>query len=141
MKGELRLKIREKADATWKKLCADATQSGGRAALQRLSDERYPEFERIIEYDNRQLTQELIPAYREMVRLFRENMWLAEKETKGYFGKLLEFVDIWERWLDKSMPTEVLETLNHREEKLQPFYKHLQEIHNRLRKKLAEGDV
>ena len=63
-----------------------------------------------------------------MIKIFRENMWLVELETVEYFQKLLEFIDIWDRYLDKSMPEEVLEKLNHSEENLKPFYYQLARV-------------
>jgi len=111
----------------------------GIEALQKLTDERGKEFMEIIEYDNRQLKEELIPAYRKMVILFRDNMWLAEPESKEYFGPLLEFVELWERWLARTLPPEVIRALEHGEESLHPFYDHLQTKHDELRVKLERG--
>ena len=96
MRSELRLKVQNKADSEWRRLC-DESRAIGVEALQWLTEKREEEFTRIIEYDNRQLREELIPAYRKMVNLFRDNMWLAESETKEYFGQLIEFVELWER--------------------------------------------
>lgn len=113
----------------------------GVEALQKLTDKRGKEFMEIIEYDNRQLAEELIPAYRRMVNIFRDNMWLADTGTKSYFVTLLEFVELWERWLVKSLPLEVLQALEHGEKSLHPFYEHLQNKHDELRKKLEKGHV
>lgn len=140
MRSELRLKIQKTADAEWRSLCKEK-QKVGVDALQTLSSERGEEFQKIIEYDNQQLREELIPAYRRMVNLFRDNMWLAEPETKGHFGPLLEFVELWERWLAKSLPPEVITALEHGEGSLHQFYEHLQKKHDELREKLKNGDV
>ena len=141
MRGELRVKIQDTAGSAWKELCEDAGQRGGAEETRRLSDDRFGEFKSIIEYDNRMLTEELIPAYKTMVKIFRDNMWLAEPSTREYFQKLLEFVDIWDRWLDKSMPVEVLEKLKYTEETLHPFYEDLEQTHGSLRKKLETGEA
>jgi len=140
MRSELRLKVQNTADSEWRKLCEEKREIGVEA-FQRLTNELGDEFTKIIEYDNRQLKEELIPAYRKMVNLFRDNMWLAEYETKEYFGPLLEFVELWERWLGDSLPPEVITALEHGEESLHPFYDHLQRKHDELREKLASGDV
>jgi len=121
-------------------LCEE-TKEFGVEAYQRLTEERGKEFKEIIEYDNRQLKEELIPAYRKMVNLFRDKMWLAEDETKKYFKSLLEFVELWERILDRSLPMEVVQAIEHGEESLHPFYDHLQNEHDELRKKLQGGHV
>lgn len=140
MKDDLRDKIKDKASLAWDNLCAKARESGP-DELQKLTDERFPEFERIIEYDNRMLMEELIPAYRLMAKIFRENILFAEPGTRSYLKELIEFLDVWDRWTGKSLPSEVLSELKHDEKKLEPFYKHLEETHNRLRSKLATGDI
>ena len=141
MRSELRLKIQNAADASWKELCEEMRSKGRPEALQQLSKKRFPEFKNIIDYDNRALAEQLIPAYKQMLTIFRENMWLAEPETVEYFNELLEFIDIWDRWLDRSMPVEVWKKLNHTEEKLKPLYENLEETHKRLREKLESGEA
>lgn len=140
MRSELRVKIHKAANTEWRRLCEE-TKEFGVEAYQKLTKERGKEFKEIIENDNRQLKEDLIPAYRKMVILFRDNMWLAEDETKKYFKPLLEFVELWERWLVRSLPVEVIQTLEQGEESLHPFYDHLQDEHDELRKKLQEGHV
>lgn len=141
MRSELRAKIQNAADTSWKELCEDTRSKGGPEALKQLSDSRFPEFKNIIDYDNHALAEQLIPAYKQILTIFRENMWLAEPETVEYFKELLEFIDIWDRWLARSMPVEVWKKLDHPEEKLKPFYNNLEETHKRLRKKLESGEV
>ena len=141
MLSELRVKIQEAANSSWQDLCAEARGRGGPEALRQLSDERYGGFKNIIEYDNRALEKQLLPAYKQMAAIFRENMWLAESETVEYFQKLLEFIDIWDRWLDNPMPGEVWEKLNHSEENLKPFYEHIEKTHKALIAKLASGEI
>lgn len=138
MRSELRVRVHQTADIEWRRLCKENREIGAEA-LQKLTDERGNEFTEIIDYDNRQLKEELIPAYRKMVNLFRDNMWLAESDTKMHFESLLEFVELWERWLAKSLPSEVMQALEHGEESLNPFYDHLQNKHDELRNKLEKG--
>jgi len=140
MRSELRAEIHGTANHIWRDLC-DQARELGREALRQLTDERFPEFSKIIEYDNRQLVEELLPAYRRMVNIFRENMWLAEEDTRAHFATLLKFVDLWDRWLAKAIPREVAEAIGHEEDSLQPLYKDLQEKHDNLRGRLAQGDV
>ena len=140
MRSELRVRVHDAADTAWRRLCAEKRQIGV-DSLQKLTEERGKEFTEIIEYDNRQLKEELIPAYRKMVNLFRENLCLAEPETKEYFRPLLEFVELWERWLAKTLPPEVIQALEHDEESLHPFYDHLQKKHDELREQLKRGYV
>jgi len=141
MRGKLRVKIQSTADSTWRELCEEARKTGGPEATKKLTDQRYEEFGNIINYDNKVLEEQLLPAYKQMASVIRHNLWLAEAETSEYFQILLEFIDIWDRWLDNSMPGEVWEKLNHTEEKLQPFYEHLENTHKLLTEKLASGDI
>jgi len=55
-----------------------------------------------IKYENKQLTEKIIPSYRKMIDTFKENYWLAEEETKEYFPTLIKFVEAWERFLSKT---------------------------------------
>jgi len=141
MRSELRVRIQRIADIEWHKLCDkygdDAIQEDARKHLKN----REAKFDKIIEYDNRQLAKELMPAYRQMVKIFRDKMWLADPDTKEHLPKLLEFVEIWERWLAKSLPREVIEALGHEEKDLDTFYAHLQnrliELRNKIKKARA----
>jgi len=141
MRSEIRVKVQNAAGAVWPDLCEDARARGGPEALQRLTETRWPEFERLIEYDNRQLFEELLPLYRRMVDLFRTNYWLAEPDTRVFFPQLLEFVELWNRSEQKSLPGEVIQHLDHREEKLNDFYAHLQQKHDELREKVRLANV
>lgn len=141
MRSEIRVKVHDAAGAIWPDLCEDARARGGPEALQRLTETRWPEFERLIEYDNKQLFQELLPLYRRMVELFRTNYWLAEPDTRTFFPELVEFVELWNRSEQKSLPVEVVQRLGHGEEKLNDFYAHLQKKHDELREKVRLADV
>lgn len=134
MKSELRVKIQDTAGAVWRELCGEAQEA---EELREFSNSRWPDFAKIIEYDNTQLDEELLPAYSRMLQIFRDNMWLAEPETRTYFGTLLEYNEIWNRWQRKTLPPEVLQRLNHGEEPLLPFYEHLQSKHDELQVKLS----
>lgn len=141
MLSELRLKISESADRQWRKICEEAREAGGADCVAQVTNERKAVFMKAIEYDNKQLTESLLPAYHRMVATFRENYYLGENETREHFGSLLEFVDIWDRWLDRSIPHEVTKDLNHGEKGLQSFYADLEKTHNELSAKLRNGEV
>lgn len=141
MLSELRQKISKSADRHWRKICEEAREAGGADEVKRVTDERRDVFMKNIEYDNRQLSESLLPAYRRMVAVFRDNYYLAEKETRDHFGPLLEYVDIWDRWLDRSIPHEVVQELEHGEEALKSLYADLEKTHDELRAKLKNGKV
>jgi len=136
--GAFRLRVQNEADAAWRQLCTEIGNLDVEAR-QRILNERAPEFTRIIEYDNTKLYEELLPAYRKMVELFRDCYWLAESETRVYYPELLEFVEVWNRWNDKALPPEVLKRLEHGEDNLAPFYAHIERMQDAIRKKLKDG--
>jgi hypothetical protein len=141
MRSEIRVKVHDAASDVWPKLCEEARARGGPEALQELTETRRPEFQRLIEYDNKQLVEEQLALYRSMVELFRKHFWLAEPESRAFFPELVEFVELWNRWVEKSIPAEVIENLKHGEEKLAAFYKHLEQKHDELREKVRLADV
>ena len=82
-----------------------------------------------------------MPAYSQMAKLFRENLWLADPDTREHYERLIEFIELWIRWLAKSIPGEVIKQLEHSEERLKPFYDHVRQRHDDLRAKIEQGKV
>lgn len=102
--SELRVRLQNEAGGAWQALCAAIPEGPGKAAaLQALTAERYPLFGALIESDNKRFRERLLPCYQKMVELFREKLWLAEQETRTHYAVLVEFVDIWDRWLENSI--------------------------------------
>jgi hypothetical protein len=132
--SELRLKLQNDAEAAWRDL-TESVQPGPDS--QALTAARFPQFKALIEHDNTQFNERQMPAYRKMVDLFRDKLWLAEDDTRQYYPVLVEFVDVWERWLSGSLPHELIERTGHTESKLHPFYERLEAQHARLRGVLA----
>lgn len=141
MRSDLREKIRDAADGKWRTLCVEARQSGGPEALERLMTERRPEFQRLIEFENRQGAEDLMPTHRRIVSLFRDNLWLADNDTQEYLPRLIEYVDLWERWLQKAIPLEVLQSVDKGGGSLRTLDEHLQKKHDQLQEKLRRGVV
>lgn len=141
MRSEIRAKVQNAASSVWPKLCEEARDRGGSEAVDRVREKRWPEFQRLIEYDNKQLVEELLPLYRRMVERFRTHYWLAEPDTRYFYSELVEFVELWNRWIEKSIPVEVITVLDHGEERLSAFYTHLEQKHNALREKVRLANV
>jgi hypothetical protein len=135
--GNIRLKISHAADGAWRKLCDD--YGGDPDALRKITEERHDAFAKIIDYNNEYLKKVDIPSHHRMIDVFRKNIWLAEPSTVGYFPSLIEFVNIWDRFLAGTLPMEVIQELKHSEESLSPLYVELQEKHDALRYTLAKG--
>ncbi|MCD6311969.1 MAG: hypothetical protein J7M11_05875 [Elusimicrobia bacterium] len=137
--GKIRVKVGGAAEKVWHGLCE--RYKGNPTKLQKLTQEKYEKFDKIIDYDNEYLETETIPAYHKMIEIFRKNIYLAEPSTTKHFPDLIEFVNIWDRFLAGSLPGEVIKALNHSEESLYPLYEDLQDQHDKLRAKLAKGKV
>jgi hypothetical protein len=99
----------------------------------RLSDE----YDKLIDYSDNQLRNELIPLYRKMVDVWVANMGQAKESTQEHFAALVEYVEIWNRFLDQSLPNTVVRRLEHEEPKLYPLYKDIEEQVVRLRKEIV----
>lgn len=102
-------------------------------------EERFAPFNKIIEYENDQLKTEIVPMYRQMLALFTEKYHLAAPETRAFYQEFLEFVELWNRWLAESLPGAVMEKLDHREGKVQPFYEQLEFRMQQLQNEIAQG--
>jgi len=96
------------------------------------SEERFKPFDALINYDNEQLYQQILPLYGNMVLVFTENYWLAEDSTKNYYPALCRFVEIWHRFKKRTIPREVLREIKREESALYPFYEDLQQQLRRL---------
>lgn len=132
-RSELRKEISDAANEAWKRICEI-----GRNSERWESNKDFQPFEEIIKYDNKQLETELLPRYREMLNIFTENLWLAEPETRVYYKELSKYIDLWDRWLSKSIPPEVMEILNHSENELLLFYEHIEQKMDELKRKLPK---
>lgn len=133
-KSELRLKVSAAANAAWQNVC----ESYGDRTMHD-HEERFAPFKRIIDYDNEQLKSELVPVYLQMLALFTEKYQLASAETRAFYQGFLEFVEIWNRSLVDALPGKVVEKLGHSEEKVRPFYEHLELKMQQLQDEIAHG--
>jgi len=123
-KSELREKISGVASASWQEICARDSEA---KQIMHNHEELFAPYKSIIEYDNQQFREELMPLYRKMLDVFTEKYWLADKDTRAYYQDFLEFVEIWERFLAEALPGEVIKKLGHTEENLRPFYEHMEQ--------------
>jgi len=137
--SELRPRVATVSGNVWEELCNDARERGGGQALQELRTERSPEFDAIIKYENEQWKSELLPSYKQMLKIFREKFWLAEDSTRDHFQKLIVYIELWERALNRTIPSEVIAKLGVREAELEPLYTDLEQTFQHLRRKLSSG--
>lgn len=122
-KSEVREKVASAANEAWKELCTLYSE-----AKQPMHNhgKQYEPYGKIIEYDNSQLREELMPLYRRILDLFTEKYWLADEDTRAYYQGFLEFIEIWERYLAGALPGSVIQKLGHSEEGVLPFYEHVE---------------
>lgn len=91
-----------------------------------------------IQYNNKQFEGDLLPMYREMLKIFRDNYWLAESETKAFYKILVEYVEGWDRWNAKTIRPQAMRESGHSEKNLEPFYKELEIRMEVLRSELSK---
>ncbi len=137
--SEFRVKGGEASQEWWQKVCEFGKQIKDPNRASQYYDKEGEKITTQIEYENKQLTEKIIPSYRKMIGVFKDNYWLAEEETKKYFPALIKFVETWERFLSKTHPVDVIKNINVKEEELMPFYEHIEAIHKSLREKLKKG--
>lgn len=132
-RSELRVKIAEAIDTEHMKDMAAA----GPGRVEEASDAHLPDIITNIRDESETFSELLMPRYREMIDVFREKMWLAEPETREFFKQLVEYVDVWDKILDQKLPRSIASAVGHTERNLQPFYQHLEKMHDRLRAEVS----
>lgn len=133
-KSELRVRISSAANAEWQDIC---NMHAGHPMLDH--EARFAPFKKIIDYENEQLKSELVPMYRQMLSLFTERYHFADADTRAFYEGFLEFVELWNRWLADSVPAEVIRRLDHSEDKVKPFYDHLDGKVDSLQRQITKG--
>jgi hypothetical protein len=136
-KSELREKLNTIAREVWPKEL-ESGSFGDPQAKEKIFNAKWPQYEKSFEYDERQLEHEIIPLYRDMLTHMTKCMGLAEPSTIQHYGTLVEYVEIWNRAFQQSLPREVRVRLQHEERKLYPFYEDLEAQAQRLRDKLRK---
>ena len=74
-----------------------------------------------------------------MLDLFTNRYHLATADTRAFYPLFLEYVEIWNIGLAKVLSADVVRKLDHREERLMPFYQHLEEKMQQLQDEIAQG--
>lgn len=72
-----------------------------------------------------------------MLDVYTDKYWLADSDTRDYYSVFLEYVEIWDRYLAAALPGDVVQKLNHSEEAVMPFYKHLEDKLSFLQAEIA----
>jgi hypothetical protein len=118
-KAELREKIDSAASSAWARLVESKPKGTPLGA-------DFEPFNKIFEENNRQLAEEIFPVYRKMVQGFMDKLHFADVSTIAYLQDLIGFVEIWDRYIRKSIPVQVIPLLQHSSESvLKPLYRDL----------------
>lgn len=131
-KSELRLRIAKLADQTWEEI------EQIEKPFHDHKEHFFTSHQKQIEYDWQQFREELFPLYRKMLEIFTEKYWLADPDTRQYYKDYLDYVELWERHLSGSTPFEVMQKIRPEQDKLKPFYDHLEERMEKLRQELKD---
>lgn len=131
--SELREKVSTAANEAWKETCARYAEA---KQPMHNHEELFAPYKAIIEYDNRQLREELMLLYRRMLDVFTDKYWLGDEDTRAYYQGFLEFVQVWERYLAEALPGDVITKLGHTEENVHPFYEHVERKLSALQMKI-----
>ena len=134
-KSEVRTKIHGVAQELWPKKFEGIDDP---EVTKRIDREEAPKYEKIFDYSNKQLKEDLVPLYRKMLQHFSINMGLAELSTLEHYAAFVEFVELWNRALDGSLPGEVVNRLDHSETKVKPLYEDIDQHFKRLNARLKK---
>lgn len=146
--ASLRLQIRARADLRVKldsALCSIHERDVAEArsytpdARRQISDETSGMFSTVQKDEDKIFREVVMPMYCSMRDILQQKMWMAEPNTREYVDDFIAFVDVWERHLRGTIPGDLVREIEHGEAKLHPFYKHLEETHDRLQAVLASG--
>jgi hypothetical protein len=134
---EHRGNIESAINKVWERLAPEMRKVG--VDDQKISQLLTDQLNALTEDDKKYLGEIFLPDFREMLRLFRDKMWLAEPSTVSHFGTIVEYVDAWELSLQGVIAGAVaIELQRPTDEKLRQFYAELEATHDRLRRELTD---
>jgi len=136
-KSKIVNKINNISDGEWRKLVKDMSPEVFRNSTDVTNWREKRDIG--IEYNNNQLRNYIIPAYKKMQDILHNKIWLAEPDTLKWFETFNHFIDIWDRYLADYLQPEVLEKVMVSEIELQSFFEELENRLNFLRDKLKRG--
>jgi hypothetical protein len=135
-KSESRFQVTNVAGGAWVEEFVGVTDPDAKRTI---TEAMSPKYDRVQNYNEVLLKEQIVPLYRKMLKHFTKHMWLSEASTRAYYNELCEFVEIWNRALDDSLPGRVRAKLQHDETKLYPFYDDLQKNFDRLTTELNKN--
>ena len=115
--SRLRVLIQDVGDRAWRELTSSDRNPQD-------THKRFEDFKKLIDYDNKKFSSELLPSYKRMLTLFRDHLSLAYPDTIAHFDKLVKFVGVWDRFMNNAIPREAVILLEHTEKDIRfmPIY-------------------
>jgi hypothetical protein len=135
-KSDLRVKVDAIAGHEWQEKFAEVCDP---ETKKQIDEKEWPSYEKLREYSDEQLRNDIIPTYRKMLAQFTSHMGYAEESTIAHYSAFVEFVEIWNRFLTKSLPREVAERLSHAEKNLYPLYDDIEKNAKHLSQELKSA--
>lgn len=89
-------------------------------------------YQDIFGYSRNQFKNELVPIYRRMLEHFTSHMDLAEPSTLEHYPALVEYVELWNRNLEKKLPSEIADKVDFGETPLFGLYADIERHFMRL---------
>lgn len=136
-KSDMRAKVHEVAGDEWPQKFAGVDDP---QVKRQIDEEAWAGYEKVVKYSDDQLKNDIIPTYQKMAAHFVSHMGYAEESTISHYPAFVEFVEIWNRFLQGSLPREVANRLSQSESKLYPFYDDIEMNAKRLSNQL-KGDA
>lgn len=93
-------------------------------------------FRKVWDYENSQLDDELLPAYRAILDLFTSKYWLAEPTTRRFYETYYSFVEHWNRVKRDALPVEVKRYVPQDVAQLNAFFDNLEDTLQNLQIKI-----
>lgn len=135
-KIKLTNKISKISDEEWSKIFKGL---GPREYEILRKDNNIVKFSKIFDYHKEEFLREIFPSYKKMLEIFREKFWLALPETRKWYNDFSDFIGIWDRHLEKSLPLELGLRIGHAGKELVPFFENLSKTLDFLLGKLEKG--
>jgi hypothetical protein len=137
-KSELRQRLSVIAHKAWNEEVEQTLGHSTSPLRDELYKQRSDEYDKLADYSDAQLRDELIPLYHKMLDHWTANMAQGEPSTQRHFATLVDYVEIWDRFLKRTLPAAVIKELGHEEKKLYPLYEDIERNVSRLRAELLK---
>ena len=132
-KSDIRVKINAAGETGW---AEELKPAQGMPGMVEVDENVWKGYEKLLNYSEEQLKNELVPLYNKMAKYFTEHIGMAEESTIAHYPAFVEFVEVWNRFLKGALPKAVANKLSHAESNLYPLYDDIETNARRLSEEL-----